>query len=137
MALSRFDCLELESKPVQQWVPVLRCPVAGAGYVPGIVSHIQSVGADFELYLVREPWNPYDAQAIVVLNREGQKLGYIPRYCNQDLALKMDQGEPVQAVCLALDDTRAEWPEIHLEVSVYQLLAQKCRSDAILKANRQ
>ena len=48
------------------------------------------------LDLVREPTNPYDANAVRVEWR-GRRLGYVPRAENAALAWAMDRGEPVSA----------------------------------------
>ena len=48
------------------------------------------------LDLVREPDNPYDANAVRV-EWQGRKLGYVPRSSNAALAWAMDRGENVTA----------------------------------------
>jgi hypothetical protein len=48
------------------------------------------------LELVREPDNPYDANAVRV-DWQGQKLGYVPRAENGAIAWAMDQGETIEA----------------------------------------
>jgi hypothetical protein len=48
------------------------------------------------LELAREPANPYDGNAVVVLWR-GRKLGYVPRRENGALAWGMDRGERIGA----------------------------------------
>ncbi len=48
------------------------------------------------LALVREPDNPYDANAVRV-EWTGRKLGYVPRTENAALAWAMDRGERVSA----------------------------------------
>lgn len=48
------------------------------------------------LTLVREPHNPYDANAIAVAWR-GERLGYVPRRENAALAWALDRGEAVDA----------------------------------------
>jgi hypothetical protein len=48
------------------------------------------------LDLVREPDNPYDANAVRV-EWQGRKLGYVPRASNAALAWAMDGGETVTA----------------------------------------
>lgn len=48
------------------------------------------------LELVREPDNPYDANAVRV-EWSGRKLGYVPRSENAALAWAMDRGERVSA----------------------------------------
>ena len=48
------------------------------------------------LTLVREPENPYDANAVRV-DWQGHKLGYIPRTQNQAVARQMDRGNRLEA----------------------------------------
>lgn len=44
------------------------------------------------LSLVREPNNPYDRNAIMVLNSSGSQLGYISKDVASNLAYNMDSG---------------------------------------------
>jgi len=44
------------------------------------------------LYLIREPDNKYDANAILVTLEDGTDVGYIPREIAKDLATVMDSG---------------------------------------------
>jgi len=46
------------------------------------------------LFLLREPHNPHDKQAIVVMTQTNVKLGYIPRHANKRVAQLMDLGIP-------------------------------------------
>ncbi len=74
---------------------VQRCPLAGFRYyeAPQLVGDI--VPGEL-LQLVREPDNPYDANAVRVAWR-GRKLGYVPRRQNAALAWAMDRGEAFDA----------------------------------------
>jgi hypothetical protein len=69
------------------------------------------------LDLVREPANPYDANAVRVEWR-GRKLGYVPRAENAALAWAMDRGEPVAARISALREHRNPRRRIEFEVFV-------------------
>ena len=68
------------------------------------------------LDLVREPANPYDANAVRVEWR-GRKLGYVPRAENAALAWAMDRGEPVAARISALREHRN--PRLRIEFEVF------------------
>lgn len=68
------------------------------------------------LTLVREPTNPYDANAVRVEWR-GLKLGYIPRAQNAAVARQMDGGAALQARVSKLEHTRA--PNRRIEFEVY------------------
>lgn len=45
------------------------------------------------LVLRREPENPHDTLAILILTEEGKKIGYVPRDRNEILARLMDAGK--------------------------------------------
>jgi len=47
--------------------------------------------------LVRESVNPYDSNAIMVLDSNGRQLGYIKKSIAAKLALQMDSGKNVTA----------------------------------------
>ena len=113
LCLTRVDWLEIDQDPLPQ--PLKTC-IAGAGYVPDIKERVKALGIGGPLILQREPWNPYDTYAIVVLSPTGQKLGYIPRSQNQALARSMDQGKSLRAVLTALSAVHSGWPQIYLKV---------------------
>ena len=54
------------------------------------------------LELAREPANPHDANAVVVL-WQGRKLGYVPRRENAALAWALDRGALLRARISALE----------------------------------
>jgi hypothetical protein len=68
------------------------------------------------LDLVREPDNPYDANAVRVEWR-GRKLGYVPRAENRALAWAMDRGETVTARISRLQEHRN--PRLRIEFEVF------------------
>lgn len=133
---SRFAWLEFQPDQDAQWDCLLRCCVAGTGYVPNIQNCLESLGPNQPLSLQREPWNPYDSNAIVVLNAKGQKCGYIPRQCNRELAQRLDQGDAFELEFLWLEAAESGWPEICLAIYGYRLCAAHLPSGsgAILKA---
>jgi len=69
------------------------------------------------LTLVREPDNPYDPNAVRVEWR-GEKLGYVPRVDNADLARHMDRGTNVEARISRLTEDRSPWKRIRFDVYV-------------------
>lgn len=84
------------------WVSLLITQVAGAAYVDW-----ETLYAGLEigelLGLKREPDNPHDGNAILVLDKEKNKLGYIPRHLNEDLAKQLDAGKDILALLLKVD----------------------------------
>lgn len=67
------------------------------------------------LELVREPDNPYDAKAVRVEWR-GQKLGYVPRRENVDIARLMDRGARLEARITRLVESRDPWQRVRFEI---------------------
>lgn len=65
------------------------------------------------LYLVREPENPYDGNAILVTTDDGYVLGYIPKLENPMPAALMDSGKQLYAFLEEINLNRSQ-----LEVSV-------------------
>ncbi len=59
-------------------------------------SVLETVKADDELKLRRED-NPFDKKAILVLNAEGKKLGYVPEKDNIVFSRLMDAGKILKA----------------------------------------
>lgn len=68
------------------------------------------------LYLVREPDNQYDKNAILVTAEDGYVLGYIPKRQNKLLAQLMDEGNRLYAVLLS-DDVSQKQPPIRIMLS--------------------
>ena len=75
------------------------------------------------LLLRREPDNPLDSLAIIVLARTNQKLGYVPRHRNPVLARLMDAGKTLIAEVASLQVGNAalsskEITEVRLNISM-------------------
>jgi hypothetical protein len=76
-------------------VLVQSSPLAGYRYAEAAaVRHLLRVGD--ELGLVREPDNPFDANAVRV-EWQGRKLGYVPRRENAALAWGIERGSTLRA----------------------------------------
>ena len=71
---------------------VKRITIAGVRYREDRARVMAMMKPGEVLYLVREGNNCYDDHAIRVDFPEGQKLGYVPRQENSDLAEQMDRG---------------------------------------------
>jgi len=112
-------------------VLVQSSPLAGFRYHEA-AEHLDAMHLGDPLALVREPLNPYDAQAIRV-EWQGRKLGYVPRKENRTLAWLMDRGEPVHARISAL---RGEEPNPlrRIEFEVFLGEAPIARTEARTEA---
>lgn len=67
------------------------------------------------LTLIREPQNMHDRLAIRVEWRD-QKIGYVPRRENGDIARLMDHGVPVFARISRLVQSRDPWARVRFEI---------------------
>lgn len=82
--------------PFVQDIRLLDCHVAGTSHLE--LEEIEPALLVGEtLVLRREPGNQHDPLAILVLDRHGTKLGYIPRAKNEVLAHLMDAGKLLHA----------------------------------------
>ena len=95
---------------------VQNSPLAGFRYheAAGVWGELR-VGDPLEL--AREPANPHDANAVVVLWR-GRKLGYVPRRENAALAWGLDRGTPLRARISALAEHPNPARRVRFEVYV-------------------
>ena len=104
----------LKALKAQGWESLLVTAVAGAAYVDAEMLY-PPLEAGERVSLGREPDNPHDARAIVVLDAEKRKLGYIPQARNTRLAARLEAGESLMAVVLQAD-LSGRLPELHIEV---------------------
>jgi hypothetical protein len=95
-------------------IVVQRSPLAGfRHYDGGAVLRDLKPGARLEL--VREPENPYDANAVRVEWR-GVMLGYVPRRDNAAVARQMDRGAALEARLAGLLENRNRSVRLEFEV---------------------
>lgn len=91
-------------------------PLAGFQYHAGKSLWPQMRVGD-ALTLVREPDNPHDARAVRV-EWQGQKIGYVPRRENADVARLLDHGHVLEARIARLAEVRDPWSRVRFEILV-------------------
>ena len=69
------------------------------------------------LTLIREADNPFDANAVRV-EWQGQKIGYVPRRENADVARFMDSGQNLEARIARLAEVRDPWSRVRFEILI-------------------
>lgn len=95
-------------------IVVQRSPLAGfRHYAAAEVWREMKTGDRLEL--VREPDNPYDANAVRVEWR-GHCLGYVPRRDNAAVARQMDRGNALEARIALLRENRNRSMRVEFEV---------------------
>lgn len=71
---------------------VFSAQLAGV-HVAGRRRSAASASMGEELFAIREPENPADANAIAIYRYTGKQIGYIPAFVASDMAPRMDRGE--------------------------------------------
>jgi hypothetical protein len=66
-----------------------------------------------QLRLRREPNNPWDSNAIEILTEEGVKIGYVPRYRNQEIGAQMDF-RAVTAIVSAIRPSMPDYEKVSI-----------------------
>jgi len=96
------------------WESLIVTEVAGSNYV-GWETLYADLTVGQELDLKREPENAYDSNAVLVMDKAGNKLGYIPAYRNKDLAGRLDSVEDFRTILLQVD-YEARVQKLYIEV---------------------
>ena len=91
-------------------------PLAGFQYHAGKQLWPQMQVGD-ALTLIREPDNVHDAKAVRV-EWQGQKIGYVPRRENADVARFMDGGHMLVARINRLAEVRDPWSRVRFEILI-------------------
>lgn len=83
--------------------------VVGVGF-EGRISRLRRLREGEPVYLLREPGNPHDPEAIIVLNSAGTPLGYFRRTLTARLAPQMDRGQRLvgEVACLLGEEYEAD-----------------------------
>jgi hypothetical protein len=114
LALAAATPAQADEARIEARILIQNSPLAGFQFYQGKALWSEMKVGD-ALTLAREPDNPYDANAVRVEWR-GEKLGYVPRVENADLARHMDQGTPVEARISRLTDEKNPWKRIRFDV---------------------
>jgi hypothetical protein len=101
---------------VEARILIQSSPLAGFQFYRGKALWSEMKVGD-PLGLVREPDNPYDRNAVRV-DWRGEKLGYVPRADNADLARQLDRGVKVEARISRLTEDRDPWKRIRFDAYV-------------------
>lgn len=79
--------------PFVKEIFLLETHVAGTSYVEQIAEIEKDLDIQEFVVLIREPENPYDSLAILILDEKKRKIGYVPRDRNEIIARLMDAGK--------------------------------------------
>ena len=120
MTALQLDGIELPNIFTRD-ILLMHTMVNGCMYVKNIHRLAKQLKAGDRVSLVLEPENPADSLAILVRDKKGRKLGYIPRAKNEVLFHLMDAGKFLYGVVTDGDigdavDADDKWIEIYIDV---------------------
>ncbi len=78
--------------PFAREIMLIECHVAGTSH-RDLAEVEPALAPGALLPLKREPGNPHDPLAVMILDESGRHLGYIPRAKNEAIARLMDAGK--------------------------------------------
>ncbi len=100
-------------KPLNREIYLFDTYIAGTTYLKD-KSVLDTIESGNRLILKRED-NRYDGNAILVLNSEGKKLGYVPERDNIVFARLMDAGKLLSARIKKVDD-KGSFKKVKIEI---------------------
>jgi hypothetical protein len=116
LALLLATCLALPAFAQQVRILVQSSPLAGFQYYGGRILWDEMREGD-HLALIREPYNRHDPFAVRVEWRS-EKLGYLPRAENREVAAEMDKGTPVGGRIGKLSTDPNPWKRLRVDVYI-------------------
>ena len=102
-------------KPFSQEIFLIEVHIAGTTHVDNIEVLEAKLEIGTEVKFYREPDNQYDSKAIIVTDKDKNKLGYIPRNKNEILSRLMDAGKLLYGK-VKNKEKIGDWIKIEMEV---------------------
>ncbi len=81
------------ASPFMKEIYLTRQAIVGTRYVGGSDELVEDLEPGSRITLIREPDNRFDPKAVMALDEQGRKLGYIPRQDNTLISALMDAGK--------------------------------------------
>jgi len=101
--------------PYLQEIFLIECHIAGTTHIEGIEAKTEHLAPGSPVMFQREPQNPADPLAILILNEQKAKIGYVPRDKNEVLARLMDAGKLIFGQIVAKEYVE-DWLKITIKV---------------------
>jgi hypothetical protein len=106
----------VQAADIQSAILLQDSPLAGFQYHAGKTLWPRMQVGDV-LTLIRESDNVHDTKAVRV-EWQGQKIGYVPRRENADVARFMDSGQTLVARIARLAEGRDPWSRVRFEILI-------------------
>ena len=106
-------------KPFERDIFLFDTFIAGTTYVEGIEELAPHLNPGDKLDFFREPDNHYDPKAIVIKNRDGIKIGYVPREDNTVFSRLMDAGKLLFGK-ITEKEMKGKWLRIKINIYLHE-----------------
>lgn len=106
-------------KPFERDIFLFDTFVAGTTHVDGIEGLSRRLNVNDRLEFFREPDNRYDANAIVIKNCNGVKIGYVPGKDNVIFSRLMDAGKLLFGK-ITSKETKGKWLKIKIGIYLHE-----------------
>ena len=93
--------------------------VAGTTFIEGIEELEPHLKIDDRLDFFREPDNKYDKKAIVIKNKDGIKIGYVPKDDNVIFSRLMDAGKLLFGK-ITDKELKGNWLKINIKIYLHE-----------------
>ena len=108
-----------ELKPFQKDIFLFSTYVAGTSHVEGIEELEPFLKVDDRLSFYREPDNISDEMAIMVVNADNTKIGYVPKKDNVIFARLMDAGKLLFGK-ITSKELHGKWVKIYMDIFLHE-----------------
>lgn len=106
-------------QPFAREIMLIECHVAGTSF-RDLTDVEPSLVEGSVLPLKREPENPHDPLAIMILDVKGHHLGYVPRHKNEALAHLMDAGKLLFGI-IVTKEWQGKWLCVEIRIIMRDL----------------
>lgn len=103
-------------KPFERDIFLFDTYIAGTTHIEGIEELEPHLNENEELDFFREPDNRYDKKAIVIKNKDGVKLGYVPKEDNVVFSRLMDAGKLLYGKIIE-KEMKGKW--LRIKIGIY------------------
>ena len=84
--------------PFMKDIFLVRQAIVGTRYLGGSDELVEDLKPGSRVSFVAEPDNPYDENAVMALDSQGRKLGYIPRHENSIIGALLKAGKSIYGI---------------------------------------
>lgn len=106
-------------QPFEKDIFLFDSHIAGTTFIEGIEELEPHLNIGDKLDFFREPDNKYDKKAIVIKNKDGVKIGYVPREDNVIFSRLMDAGKLLFGK-ITEKELKGNWLKINIKIYLHE-----------------